>query len=241
MLITSTYNQDSKTEKCWFESSNIFYSEFVEDNDKNEGDLYITFNNGATYKYKNVQLTPDYVMFKHGGLEGSHGKALNTHIKPKYAFEKMEPKDINALLKERSEIQAQNQKRDTSKTYFISGHRNITEDEFDVYKRKIQSVLETTPDALFVVGDYYGVDIMAQNYLINDLQIEPERITVYHMFTNPRNANEQIVNFVGGFESDEDRDAAMTKDSLFDIAFIRDHTQLSGTAQNILRRCSFHI
>ena len=29
MLITSTYNQDSKTEKCWFESSNIFYSEFL--------------------------------------------------------------------------------------------------------------------------------------------------------------------------------------------------------------------
>lgn len=241
MLITSTYNQDSKTEKCWFESSNIFYSEFVEDNDKNEGDLYITFNNGATYKYKNVQLTPDYVMFKHGGLEGSHGKALNAHIKPKYAFEKMEPKDINALLKERNEIQAQNQKKDTSKTYFISGHRNITEDEFDVYKRKIQSVLETTPDALFVVGDYYGVDIMSQNYLINDLQIAPERITVYHMFTTPRNANEQIVNFVGGFESDEDRDAAMTKDSSFDIAFIRDHTQLSGTAQNILRRSSFQI
>jgi hypothetical protein len=236
MLITSTYNQDSKTEKCWFESSNIFYSEFVEDNDKNEGDLYITFNNGATYKYKNVQLTPDYVMFKHGGLEGSHGKALNTHIKPKYAFEKMEPKDINVLLKERSEVQAQNQKKDTSKTYFISGHRNITEEEFDIYKQKIQMVLENTPDASFVIGDYYGVDIMAQNYLINDLQINPERITVYHMFTKPRNANEQIVNFVGGFESDEERDSAMTKDSSFDIAFIRDHTQLSGTAQNILRR-----
>lgn len=236
MLIVSTYNSDSKTEKCWFESSNVFYSEFVEDETKNEGDLYVTFKNGATYKYKKVQLTPDYVMFKHGGLEGSHGKALNAHIKPKYAFEKMEPKDINALLKERNEIQAQNQKKDTSKTYFISGHRNITEDEFDVYKRKIQSVLETTPDALFVVGDYYGVDIMAQNYLINDLQIAPERITVYHMFTTPRNTNEQIINFVGGFESDEERDAAMTKDSSFDIAFIRDHTQLSGTAQNILRR-----
>lgn len=239
MLIISTYNQNSKTEKCWFESSNIFYSEFVEDNNKNEGDLYVTFNNGATYKYKNVQLTPDYVMFKHGGLEGSHGKALNVHIKPKYSFEKMDSKDINELLKERNEAQAQNQNKDINKTYFISGHRDITEDEFDVYKRKIQEILEITPDALFVVGDYYGVDIMAQNYLINDLQIAPEHITVYHMFTTPRNANEQIINFVGGFESDEDRDAAMTKNSSFDIAFIRDHTQLSGTAQNILRRSSF--
>jgi hypothetical protein len=104
MLITSVYNEDSKTEKAWFESSNVFYSEFVEDNEKNEGDLYVTFSNGATYKYKNVQIAPDYLMFKHGGLDGSHGKALNTHIKPKYEFEKMESKDISQLIFEKDEL-----------------------------------------------------------------------------------------------------------------------------------------
>ena len=97
MLKTSVYNTETLSEKAWYESSNIFYSEFIENPNKNEGDLYVTFKNGATYKYKNVQIAPDYLMFKHGGLDGSHGKAINTHIKPKYEFEKMENKDANEI------------------------------------------------------------------------------------------------------------------------------------------------
>ena len=236
MLIVSTYNSDSKTEKCWFESSNVFYSEFVEDETKNEGDLYVTFKNGATYKYKKVQLTPDYVMFKHGGLEGSHGKALNTHIKSKYEFEKVGDKNINDLIYERTEQEALKRKEVIDKTYFISGHRNITENEFEKYKTSILTILEQTPDALFVVGDYYGVDIMVQNYLLDELNVVPEQITVYHMFETPRNINPKVINTIGGFKNDEERDAAMTVNSSKDIAFVRDHTKLSGTAQNLLRR-----
>ena len=236
MIIVSTYNSDSKTEKCWFESSNVFYSEFVEDETKNEGDLFITFNNGATYKYKKVQLTPDYVMFKHGGLEGSHGKALNTHIKPKYEFEKMDAKDINLLIQEKNNVIKENQTAQISKTYFISGHRNITETEFEKYKNSIKKVLEKEPDAIFVVGDYYGVDIMAQNYLLDELNVEPNQVIVYHMFETPRNVNPKVIKTIGGFENDEERDSAMTANSSKDIAFVKDHTKLSGTAQNILRR-----
>ena len=236
MLIVSTYNSDSKTEKCWFESSNVFYSEFVEDETKNEGDLYITFKNGATYKYKKVQLTPDYVMFKHGGLDGSHGKALNTHIKPKYEFEKVGDRNITDLIGERTQQEILKRKEVIDKTYFISGHRNITESEFEKYKTSILTILEQTPDALFVVGDYYGVDIMAQNYLLDELNIVPEQITVYHMFETPRNINPKVVNTIGGFENDEECDAAMTANSSKDIAFVREHTKMSGTAQNILRR-----
>jgi hypothetical protein len=236
MLIVSTYNSDSKTEKCWFESSNVFYSEFVEDETKNEGDLYITFNNGATYKYKKVQLTPDYVMFKHGGLEGSHGKALNTHIKPKYNFEKMENKDIILLKQEKENVIKENKEQIIKNTYFISGHRNITEIEFEKYKNTLSEILKEIPDAKFVVGDYYGVDIMCQNYLLDELEIDPLQITVYHMFEKPRNVNAKVINIIGGFETDEERDAAMTANSFKDIAFVRSHTELSGTAQNILRR-----
>ena len=89
---------------------------------------------------------------------------------------------------------------------------------------------------LYVVGDYEGVDIMSQNYLVNNLKVDPKRITVYHMFDKPRNYNSKITNFKGGFNYDEERDAAMTNDSTEDIAFVRDHLQLSGTAMNILRR-----
>lgn len=236
MLLFSFYNEKTHTEKAWYDSSNIFYSEYVENTEKNEGDLYVTFKNGATYKYKNVQIAPDYIVFKHGGLDGSHGKALNAHIKSKYEFEKVENKDINELINEKIQQESNSLKEKLEKTYFISGHRNISEIEFEKYKEKISNILQDVPDALFVVGDYHGVDIMCQNYLLDELEINPQQITVYHMFDSPRNVNPKVVNLSGGFESDEERDAAMTANSTKDIAFVRNHTELSGTAQNILRR-----
>lgn len=46
-----------------------------------------------------------------------------------------------------------------------------------------------------------------------------------------------IVHYVGGFETDRDRDSAMTNASSEDIAFIRSKSKWdSGTAENILRR-----
>lgn len=236
MLITSVYNKDTLTEKAWYQSSNIFYSEFIENPVKNEGDLYVTFNNGATYKYKNVQITPDYVMFKHGGLEGSHGKALNSHIKPKYEFEKVDNRDINQLISEKELCLFGKEQEKYNKTYFISGHRDISHSDFIKYRTTLAELIEEKPDALFVLGDYHGVDIFAQNYLIDELNIDPSQITVYHMGETPQNINPKITNTVGGFATDEERDSAMTSVSFKDIAFIKDNTQMSGTAQNILRR-----
>lgn len=133
--------------------------------------------------------------------------------------------------------------------YFISGHRNITEDEFiNNYVKKFNTIeimyqyqkamnkVDDIDAPLYVVGDYEGVDIMSQNYLIDNLKVDPKRITVYHMFNKPRNINPKIHNVIGGFRTDEECDAEMTWDSTEDIAFVRDHLQLSGTAMNILRR-----
>ena len=91
------------------------------------------------------------------------------------------------------------------------------------------------------MGDCNGVDILAQNFLLDELDVEPEKVTVYHMFTEPRNVNPKVVNLVGGFKSDNERDIAMTEHSHEDIAFVRDWTDLSGTARNILRRYCFSI
>lgn len=125
-------------------------------------------------------------------------------------------------------------------TYFISGHRNITQEEFNNnYGKYLTDLLTKTPSTAnvrFIMGDYYGVDIMAQHYLIDVLNFPPERICVYHMFDKPRNIHPLIDNRVGGFTSDEERDAAMTRDSDFDIAFVRNHNKWSGTGANILRR-----
>lgn len=122
------------------------------------------------------------------------------------------------------------------KIYFISGHRDLTKEEFNkYYVPKIQSAIKE--GGSFVIGDYYGADIMAQNYIVE--QGYADKITVYHMFTAPRNLAPGIKNIIGGFKDDIERDSEMTRISDEDIAFIRKGRWTSGTAQNILRRIEF--
>ena len=229
------YDKKTLTEKVWHNSSMLKYTEMVEDPEENYGDLTVVFNNGSTYKYKKVSLA-DYVVMVGGGLDGSNGKAFNQVVKKRgYEYEKIAPLSQEYIDKGFQELIDREKAKEV--TYFISGHRNITEDEFERnYKLALEAVLSEVPDCRFVVGDYYGVDIMAQNYLVDVLGVDPDRITVYHMLEAPRNINPKITNTVGGFESDRERDAAMTFASSEDIAFVRDNTKISGTAENILRR-----
>jgi len=237
MIIKKIYDEQTRTQKIWYDSSMLLYSEMVESETENNGDLYITFKNGTTYKYNNVSLE-DYVLLIGASTDASHGKTLNKIIKQKYECSKIGDADVEKINKELLEVI--DKSSDKAKTYFISGHRNITDIEFEnYYHAMINYALSETNDAKFVVGDYYGVDIMAQNYLIDVLGIEPERITVYHMFDSPRNFNPKITKFVGGFKTDDDRDEAMTNASFDDIAMVRDCNELSGTAKNILRRHMF--
>lgn len=233
--IAKYYDKKLLTEKVWHNSSMLKYTEMVEDPNENYGDLTVVFNNGSTYKYKKVSLG-DYVYMVSGGLTGSNGKTFNKIIKERgYEYEKLEPMSQEYIDQGYQELLDRENVKEV--TYFISGHRDITEDEFERnYKFALESVVNDVPDSHFVVGDYFGVDIMAQNYLVDVLGIDPERITVYHMFEAPRNINPKIENTVGGFESDRERDAAMTLASSEDIAFVRDNTKMSGTAENILRR-----
>ena len=234
MILKSVYDEKTLTEKVWYDSSSVFYSEFVEHENDNYGELYVTFKGGGTYHYINVDMVRDYVLFKNGGTSGSQGKAINEFIKKKYEFEKVANRDIALLTEERDKTVDDNELR--QHTYFISGHRNITPEQFERYKTEIHATIVLDADARFVVGDYYGVDIMAQDFLLDVLNIEPERVTVYHMFDSPRNANPKVINFKGGFVTDSDRDTAMTNASFKDIAFVADNKVMSGTAENILRR-----
>lgn len=122
--------------------------------------------------------------------------------------------------------------------YFISGHRDITQKEFQRYYAKsiIDAVMKEPNTVEFVVGDYYGVDAMAQEYLANLKKTYSKiKVSVYHMFDAPRNNFYQFPT-VGGFENDHTRDCAMTVASDMDIAWVRSGKHNSGTAQNILRR-----
>jgi cupin superfamily acireductone dioxygenase involved in methionine salvage len=187
-------------------------------------------------------MVTDYLLFKSGGIDMSQGKTLNSRIKSKYKFNKLDNININDLeLELENIINNKNNITSNSKgiTYFISGHRGITQEDFNKnYAVEINNIINNSESDIinFVVGDYHGCDIMAQDYLLDTLQFNPEHVFVYHMFDTPRQVNPKVINLVGGFTSDEERDAAMTNISDYDIAYVYDHTKLSGTAQNILRR-----
>lgn len=114
-------------------------------------------------------------------------------------------------------------------TAFISGHLDLTKEEFLLYYVPVIDVALANGDN-FVVGDARGTDKMAQEYLAQ----HPDRVTVYHMFGFPRFNLRFITK--GGFVSDNERDKAMTEASDYDIAWVRHGREDSGTARNISRR-----
>ena len=119
-------------------------------------------------------------------------------------------------------------------TYFISGHRDLSREDFErYYVSKLRRVISEDPNPYFVVGDYEGVDYMAQEWLVEaGLQ---EKLTVYHMWSKPRHLASGVIYTKGGYTSDLSRDSAMTEDSDFDIAYVAKPGK-SGTKQNINRR-----
>jgi hypothetical protein len=128
-----------------------------------------------------------------------------------------------------------------TKTCMISGHLDLTPEEFEQhYKPYILEALIGGHN--FVVGDAQGADEMAQNLLKKYIELfqYPTRVTVYHMYTIPRhNAGFATCN---GFTKDTGKDAAMTENSDYDIAWVRPEKhssvsgRVSGTEQNIVRR-----
>lgn len=122
--------------------------------------------------------------------------------------------------------------------WFVSGHLDLTEAEFDQhYAPKIREAAYAGGD--FVVGDAPGCDTMAQR-LLSQFYNQPgvcPAVRVYHMLENPRNLVDRTFRLMGGYASDELRDAAMTRASDFDIAWVRPGKRKNnGTARNLARR-----
>lgn len=106
MIIGNIFDEKTNTDKTWYESSNILYSECVDNKDSLKT-LVVTFKNGSTYQYNDVDVN-DYVLFKHGGIDQSQGKAFHKHIKPKYEFVKLENRNVS-LINEELETLKKNQ------------------------------------------------------------------------------------------------------------------------------------
>ena len=117
-----------------------------------------------------------------------------------------------------------------SMVYFISGHRNITWEEFSRFY--IPDILQAiAEDSSFVVGDCAGVDMLAQHFLKEN---GVTNVTVYHISSSPMfNSGFKTK---GGFRSDVERDYTMTLESDDDILWIRPGCERSGTGNNLDRR-----
>lgn len=130
---------------------------------------------------------------------------------------------------------------------FISGHRNITQEEFqEHYHKQLNNYILN--NVSFVLGDSLGCDQMALDYLI-DKKYEPNKITVYIADDSLRNwdlsknkysdyniifkrkAPEDPYNF----RNYNDRDNHLTNISNKDLLWVRP----SGTLNNLNRRKIF--
>ena len=88
MVLFRNYDEKERIDRVWYNSSNIVYTECL-DPPNSLKPLTVIFKNGKRYQYNDVDVN-DYVMFMHGGLDGSNGKALNKYIIPKYECKKLE-------------------------------------------------------------------------------------------------------------------------------------------------------
>lgn len=126
-------------------------------------------------------------------------------------------------------------------TYFISGHRDLTPEEFrDHYLWWIRIVLTDDPFPSFVVGDCEGCDTMFVEYLLSrpgempDIDLYCVESPKMKPFGDDLNHFENIrIHIKKDYDS---CDRTMTKLSDFDIAWIRPGKEHSHTADNIRRR-----
>ena len=109
---------------------------------------------------------------------------------------------------------------------------------------EVQTLEQGPIDTLYIIRKTVEKATIAELY-----NKTGRKLTIYHMFESPRNIPEGYeppigieeildcsVSTISGFKSDEERDSAMTRDSDFDIVFVKDDRWDSGTAQNIKRR-----
>lgn len=78
------------------------------------------------------------------------------------------------------------------RVYHISGHLDLTPEEFaEHYEPRLREALKE-PGVKFVVGDAFGADEMTQAWL-RSYGAEWDQVTVYHMFERAREEAEEVL------------------------------------------------
>ena len=123
--------------------------------------------------------------------------------------------------------------------YFISGHRDLTREEFNEhYTPIINRIIELDSFAKFIMGDWEGCDTLVYNYILPRLK-QYQTIDIYYVDTvRFDNFNKALYPQVVSRKCDsyEECDASMIYYSDFDIAWIRPGKENSHTANNVKRR-----
>ncbi len=171
--IRTKYDLERNVDEVWYQSSNVIYSSFEEDSERNCGNLTVVFKEGKRYLYKDVTFM-DYLYFKNAAFnDGSSGKAFNQYIIKKYTGERVEDADLNLILEELNKADQKDS------TYFIHGDGDVDEFVFTgMYSTTIDYALDVSSDSKFAVmfSDAYGM--RSVKYML-DCGVDPSRITIY--------------------------------------------------------------
>ncbi|TAE72759.1 MAG: hypothetical protein EAZ85_08960 [Bacteroidetes bacterium] len=123
------------------------------------------------------------------------------------------------------------------KKIFIFGNGNLSFDDFLYhYYTPIQKELNNT-DTHFIICDFRGTDTL----LMELLKTKTDKVSVYHIGKKPRYMPDKYKTlvekwrFIGGFETDEQRDEQAIKEATHFLAvdFNSDENRKSGTQKNI--------
>jgi hypothetical protein len=238
-VLRSDYNLEKHIDEVWYESSNVIYSKFKENEEDNTGTLEVVFKGGKRYEYQKV-VYQDYLSFKRGLVEGSSGKAFNEYIIKKYKGEKLDDASVDELM---SRLHSP---KESEVTYFIHGDGPLDEDIFQlVYANAISYALDISSDSRFAVQyfDKYGMRALE---FLSDCKIDPDRVTIYIPESKIENFAEKHLRCRIIRVKDTDWDERFIENEIMrrsfeDIAFISNETldeirKISRSAYIILNR-----
>ena len=124
------------------------------------------------------------------------------------------------------------------KTIFISGIETISLDQFNLYYRPRLLELCKNPEINFNISDDTGCSALVQDLLIKTLPEEQLKRVVVFCLHSPQYVLSEGFHLVGGFNTLEERNAAMTVTSDADYHIILSGRGKSAVENNICRRNS---
>lgn len=118
---------------------------------------------------------------------------------------------------------------------FVSGNVDLSEKSFMSYYMNELTYLAKESDCYFLLSDDDGCALLTQMLLSKVLE-NKERVSIYHIGNTPKNYVDDKFMVFSGFNTLEERDAALTFSSNKDYHVILPGKGRSACENNIIRR-----